>query len=276
MIVFLFAGAAFLGCAGFYLSLAGEPLERTVLLLLWGALFLLPPLQQMLRGPAVWPSLGRYNRWARYGSWLILFATAGIYLFIEHPPTLLLPTAIIVAAALFTLSPAMFFYLIPAALIFGILIPSSTFYNAALSYPLRVVSTELSAALLSLFHIPTVVDGTVIAVGSRHIAVTTACSGIEQVEGLLLGATLIVVVTHQSKRYRFLHFSLLLPLIILFNTARLVVTITGWLRWGDVMLGDFMHRTLGWIMLILILFVFLAIGGLFPDDDAAKEGLAPT
>lgn len=267
MIVFLFAGTVLLGCAGFYFSLAGEPLERTVLLLLWGSFFLLPPLQQMLRGHEVWPVLSRHNRWGRYAAWLVLAITAAVYLFIESPPTLLLPTAIIVAAALFTLTPTMFFYLVPAALIFGILIPAATFYNAALSYPLRLVSTELSALLLSVFNIPTVVDGTVIAVGTRHIAVTTACSGIEQVEGLLLGATLIVVVCHQSKRYRFLHFSLLLPLIIIFNTLRLTATIAGWLRWGDVVLGDFVHRLLGWIMLLLILAVFLAIGKLFPDEN---------
>lgn len=272
MILILMTGLILLAGAGFYLAWATESLESTILLFIWGCVFLYTPVIKILRANGNWKIFDHPNRWYRYAAWLLLAATAARMLFFSEAPPLLLPTAILGAVILFTLSSAVAPEMFIATLIFGLLIPTSSLYNAFLSYPLRIVSAEFSAFLLSLLNVPAVLDGTTITVGAQHIAITARCSGIEQVEGLLLGATLVTIFLHRNRFYRLLHFIMLLPLIILFNTIRLTITIEGWQLWGDVMLSPGVHRLLGIAMLIAVLGVFVLLGHFFPqeEDNRAK------
>jgi len=128
----------------------------------------------------------------------------------------------------------------------------------ALSYPLRLMATYGAVGILRLFDVAVTADRTLITVGKggSRLAVTDACSGIEQLSALVLVGAAFAFIMQKSWTVRAVHWAFILPSVVLANILRLIATVALVSRFGDVILGDAWHHGLGYAQTVLAL-VFL-------------------
>ncbi len=139
-----------------------------------------------------------------------------------------------------------------------------------LSFPLRLSATMLSALLLKLCGIGVVYSGTSLMLPDLDIAITDACSGINQLDAFVLIAFIAVQMLHKKTGWKILHFAFIMPSIIVGNSLRIVLTVLLYKLWGETVLTGAWHVALGYVQIVLALLIFLAIGKLFCVDGAVK------
>jgi exosortase/archaeosortase family protein len=107
------------------------------------------------------------------------------------------------------------------------------------------------------------------------IAITDACSGINQLDAFLLIAYLAVKTMYKKGYWQVLHFAFIIPSIIIANSLRIVLTVLLFKIFGEVILDKFWHVTLGYAQILIALLIFIAVGKLFsvkpeekPEDEA--------
>lgn len=135
----------------------------------------------------------------------------------------------------------------------------------AISYPLRLMATFAAAGLLKALGIAVVTDRTLLTLGAdgKGLAVTDACSGIEQLFALIIIGTILAAMMQKSLAFRFLHGACILPSLVLANTLRLVVTVLLYTRFGEVILGSTWHHALGYAQCVLTLLILWLFGKAF-------------
>ena len=141
-----------------------------------------------------------------------------------------------------------------------------------LSYPFRMVSTVLSVGLLQIFGINIENDGTTIRIEGLDIAITDACSGIQQFEAMILVAFWLVMVWKRPLVWRCVHYLFLIPSIIVANAVRIVLTIVLYKAGFTAILNNTWHEGLGYAQVVLAVALFFLVGSLLPESDAAPSG----
>lgn len=131
------------------------------------------------------------------------------------------------------------------------------------SYPMRLMATWLAVAFLKAVGVSVTAERTLMSLdsGTTQIAVTDACSGVEQLGGLVVVGLLFACLMQKGWGWRMLHWATILPCVVLANAVRLVVTVLLVRAFGDVVLGDVWHMSLGWAQTALAV-VFLWLFGL--------------
>ena len=71
--------------------------------------------------------------------------------------------------------------------------------------------------------------------------------------------------------YQLLHFFMLLPILLVSNTIRLVITLLGVEIVGDIFISDTVHTSLGFGMVLLSILLFVGVGALFPKKAASQK-----
>ena len=142
-----------------------------------------------------------------------------------------------------------------------------------LSYPLRLSATMFSGLLLQGCGIEAVFSGTSLRLPDLDIAITDACSGINQLDAFLLIAFILVRKFHTRPFWQLLHFAFIIPAIIAGNTLRIVLTVLLYKLLGETVLMDTWHTGLGFVQIVLALLFFYLVGKLFvfPAPSEAKE-----
>ena len=93
-----------------------------------------------------------------------------------------------------------------------------------LSYPLRLSATVLSAWVLKMCGMNVIYSGTSLNLPGVNIAITDACSGINQLDAFILIAFIAVQLFHKKPLWKFLHFAFIVPAVIIGNSLRIVLT----------------------------------------------------
>ena len=142
-----------------------------------------------------------------------------------------------------------------------------------LSYPLRLNATVLSAGILKICGVEVVYSGTSLALPGLDIAITDACSGINQLDAFILIAFIVVEILHGKLFLQCLHFAFIIPSIIIGNSLRIVLTVLLYRQLGEVVLQNTWHIALGYVQIILALLLFVGVGKLLavPDGKNAEE-----
>ena len=135
------------------------------------------------------------------------------------------------------------------------------YIGLTLSYPLRLMATWLAVGVLKALGVPVSAEHTLIAVdsGTTQIAVTDACGGLEQLGGLVAVGLLFAWLMQKGWGWRILHWTTILPCVVLANAVRLIVTVLLVRAYGDVILGDAWHISLGWaqtVLAVVLLWLF--------------------
>ena len=144
-----------------------------------------------------------------------------------------------------------------------------------LSYPLRLSATALSALILKLSGINVVCSGTSLHLSGLNIAITDACSGINQLDAFILIAFLAVQILQRKTGWKILHFAFIVPAIIIGNSLRIVLTVWLFKLCGEAVLQNTWHTVLGYVQIIIALLFFLAIGKIFTVSDCKDKEAQP-
>jgi len=160
------------------------------------------------------------------------------------------------------------FKLLPAGAIFLILLPNSAYFNSLISYPLRLICSYLTCWTLNICAVDISCSGTILQLGSEKIAVTSACSGIAQLEAMFLIGWIIAMLVQKRLVCQILHWLLLFPIVILVNSLRLTITLLLYLGIGEAAFSETLHVTFGYVMVIVVVTVFWACRSLvrFPAE----------
>lgn len=164
------------------------------------------------------------------------------------------------------------FKLLPSGAIFLLLLPNYDYFNSLISYPLRLICSHLTCFTLKLCTVDVSCNATILKLGAEKIAVTTACSGIAQLEAMFLIGWLITMFVQKRLICQILHWLLLLPIVILLNSLRLTITLLLYLGIGKAAFSETLHVTLGYVMVIAVVAVFWACRSLvrFPEEEVKK------
>ena len=144
-----------------------------------------------------------------------------------------------------------------------------------LSYPFRMVSTVLSVGFLQLFGMHIENDNTTIRIEGLDIAITDACSGIQQFEAMILVAFWLVMIWKRPFVWRCVHYLFLIPSIIVANAVRIVLTIVLYRTVGEVVLNNTWHEGLGYAQVVLTVALFFLVGCLLPEDEVKAPAGKP-
>lgn len=93
-----------------------------------------------------------------------------------------------------------------------------------LTFPMKKIATTLSVSFLSFLSIPVYKEGNVIFLPATTLEVVNACSGLNSVISLVALGILWGYVSFEKNYKRFCLLSLLIPIAIIANAARIIVT----------------------------------------------------
>ena len=142
-----------------------------------------------------------------------------------------------------------------------------------LSFPLRLSATVLSAWILKLCGMNVLYAGTSLNLPGVNLAITDACSGINQLDAFILIAFTAVQILHKKALWKFLHFAFIIPSIIIGNSLRIVFTVVLFRLFGDVVLIGSWHVALGYVQIVFAIIIFLIFGKVFsvPNSKTGEE-----
>lgn len=156
---------------------------------------------------------------------------------------------------------------LPPLLLALVVMPLQEHFYLSFSYVLRLLSTILCCETLLLFNADLSYHHTTIYVNNASIAITDACSGISQLFALFLLSYLIVRWRHRQLSRALLHYSLLLPVVVLANALRLIITIVLFAKIGEAIFADFFHILFGLLLVVVTVALMYAAGKLFPAHE---------
>ncbi|GEM_PF-936323 len=240
-------------------------------LLSWHVLALIPrhadlPYQQLPLGvvrqrPVASASMTLVTKTDGYIAWGILVFFALVALI---PAGFSSDFRFAVALWLFFLAPACYLlgrrsaFLLTAPLaVFLIVIPMQEALFLVVSQPLRLIATMLSVEGLRIFGVEVSYNLTTIALPDVRFGITDACSGIQQLEALLLLGYLLVRWQQDGLWWRVFHYAFIVPSVILANVIRLMSVVLLYKLIGPRVLDSDWHSGLGYVQ------VLLAIGALW-------------
>jgi len=140
-----------------------------------------------------------------------------------------------------------------------------------MSYPFRMVSTVLSVGFLQMFGMKIENDMTTIRIEGLDIAITDACSGIQQLEAMILVAFWLVMVWPRSFVWRCVHYAFLIPAIIFANAVRIILTIVLYKAGFESVLNNTWHEGFGYAQVVLTVAFFFLVGCLLPETGPAPS-----
>jgi len=172
-------------------------------------------------------------------------------------------TLIICAFVLYFSGKTIAFAAVIPALWCVVFIPYHQEIILLLSFPLRLSATALSGMLLNISGISVVTAGTSLTLPGLDIAITDACSGINQLDAFILIAFIAVELLHRSTLWKLLHFAFIIPAVIAGNALRIVLTVLLYKILGETVLQNSWHTVLGYSQIIFALLIFIAVGKVF-------------
>jgi exosortase len=129
-------------------------------------------------------------------------------------------------------------------LLFMIPLPATVFY--AITFPLQSFAAAQAATILEWIGIPVLLDGNVIHLSQLSLGVTEACSGIRSLISLLAGAAAWAYLALPGGWMAVVFVASAIPVTIIANVARVVLTGIIGQHWGVEYASGFFHEFAGW------------------------------
>ncbi|HOG51858.1 MAG TPA: exosortase/archaeosortase family protein, partial [Lentisphaeria bacterium] len=156
-----------------------------------------------------------------------------------------------------------------------LILPNQEYLLLAFSYPLRLVSTIITVFGLSLCGIDIDHHLTSIRIGTSEIAITDACSGINQLAVMLLLGYILVRRCHRSRSWQIVHYLFLLPAVTIANSLRLLTSCLLYLRIGWSAFAEPYHTWFGYAMVVVTVLILWGVGFVLPEETPSPQHNAP-
>lgn len=151
------------------------------------------------------------------------------------------------------------------ALLTCIIIPIQDQFFLTLSQPLRLISTNVSVFILKCSGMQIDAFLTTIYLNGTNIAITDACSGIQQFEAMLLLGYFIARNQQILLKYAVFQYCFILPAIIIANSIRIIITILMYNYMGDEVLSGMWHRMFGFGQIAATLIILWSVGAILRE-----------
>jgi exosortase D (VPLPA-CTERM-specific) len=138
-------------------------------------------------------------------------------------------------------------------------IPLPYFIDAALSWRLQIISSQLGVSFIRLLQIPVYLEGNVIDLGIYKLQVVEACSGLRYLYPLMSLGFLAAYLFQAPFWQRALIFLSTIPITIAMNSLRIGIVGVLVNYWGPQDADGFLHMFEGWI-------IFIACAGLLVGE----------
>lgn len=127
----------------------------------------------------------------------------------------------------------------------------------SVAFPLRLVAASLAGGILHALGVPVLVEGNVIHLPRVVLNVVDACSGIRSLISLLAVAVLMAHLMLRGRLRKLVLLLLVLPVAVVVNALRVVLTGLMVQRWGVSVAEGMTHEVVGWAV-FMVAFVVLA------------------
>ena len=146
----------------------------------WGLAVLYPFYARDTAEPSRW----QYpQKCSRVVAWALLALSA--VLLVTGPKLLILPV-LLAAGVFFFGNLKLGIYGAGAILVWTLILPQAEYLQHLISLPMRIMSAGFSSEIMSLIGYDSMAEQTGVNIDGRMIAITAACSGIEQLEAMLI------------------------------------------------------------------------------------------
>ena len=147
-------------------------------------------------------------------------------------------------------------------LFFLFMVPMPAIFFYAITARLQTLAAESGASVLDLLGVPILLDGNVMHLSRLTLGVTEACSGIRSLMTLVALGVAWAYLMLPKRWMQVVLVVAVLPITILANAGRIVMTalVARWL--GVEYAEGFFHFFSGWLIFVLALLGLLAVHGL--------------
>jgi exosortase len=151
------------------------------------------------------------------------------------------------------------------------MVPLPTIIFNAIAFPLQGLAAQNATSVLELLGVPVLRDGNVIHLSHISLGVTEACSGIRSLVSLVALAVAWAYLTLPSNWHRALLVASAVPITIVANAARVVVTgLIG--QWFGVKYAQgVFHSFSGWIIFLVAFVGLLGVHALLSSMVAKRD-----
>jgi exosortase len=157
-----------------------------------------------------------------------------------------------------------------AFLFFAVPLPAILFYKVA--FPLQGLAAQNSAWALDILGVPVLLDGNVIHLSRLSLGVVEACSGIRSLISLLALAVAWAYLTLPSTLAMAVLIAAAVPITIVANAARIVLTGLIGQSLGMEYAQGFFHTFSGWVIFVFAFVCLLGVHALIRTVSAAWRG----
>ncbi len=141
----------------------------------------------------------------------------------------------------------------PALLFLGLMVPLPHSIEMALGAPLQRLATKLSTFILQTLGFPAVAEGNIITLEEAQIGVVEACNGLGMLVMFIAFAAAVALIIQRSWIEKLLVLLSAVPIALLANTARIVITGVLHETVGSKVAYWVYHDLAGWLMMPMAL-----------------------
>ncbi len=163
-------------------------------------------------------------------------------------------------AALFALflKNILFLKMFPILLILLFFVPNIPYFEAYLSFPVRLVTSEIAKMIFVTLGQDISRSGTVIRLGELKVAITDACDGLTLLQSVLWLAWPVIAVQSQNLRQTVEWMLCFFFIVFVANLLRIIILIVGAKTISAQILATDFHIYTGYVTSALAIFLFVS------------------
>lgn len=143
-------------------------------------------------------------------------------------------------------------------LLFMVPIPAIIYHSATL--PMQLFATHVTASILELLGVPCIRQGNVIQLPNYSLEVIEACSGLRSLVTLMALGALYAYLSLQGKVRQWMLFLATIPIAIVTNIVRILVTAIAAYAISTEVAESFLHDLSGLLVFVVALILTLLLG----------------
>ncbi|HZC24308.1 MAG TPA: exosortase A [Candidatus Binatia bacterium] len=226
----------------------------------------------------VWQERARLRKLSSKPSWsglailalgmcTLIVGQMGAELFLARTSLLIVLAGLIVLFYGWTIFRALLF---PWAFLF-LMVPMPAIVFNQITFPLQLLASRVSAAILPVFGVPILREGNVINLPSMALEVAEACSGIRSLMSLVTLSIIYGYLLEKRLWVRYLLAIASVPIAVAANSVRIIGTGLLVQYWDPEKAEGYFHASWGWLIfvisLILLYGLHVLIGWLWPEGS---------
>jgi exosortase len=203
-----------------------------------------------------------------FGTCTLIVGQMGAELFLARTSLLIVLAGLIVLFYGWIIFRALLF---PWAFLF-LMVPMPAIVFNQITFPLQLLASRVSAAILPLFGVPILREGNVINLPSMALEVAEACSGIRSLMSLITLSIIYGYLMEKRVWVRYLLAIASIPIAVAANSVRIIGTGLLVQYWDPEKAEGYFHASWGWLIfvisLILLYGLHTLVGSIWPERSA--------